>query len=382
MLERVSGYYSEDFSRDDALVPVLRTSQTVQELSSALASSPSRCCFVVEAKGDAFVEVLTQGDFLRRCNALSGIEDAHIETLVKRESENFFALNTSIAFSLLESHSLTAVPIVSVDRRLIGFAASVPQSSPGRPVGSDSRVRYCLLISGGLGTRLGSLTARTPKPLLRLGDKTVLEHVMSSLAQLKIANFYLLTGHMSEQFEEFALDTDRKICICRESERLDTGGPLINWFHNNRDEIREAVSDFGELTLVLSNADLLYDLEHHLIQKIEQQDRLITMMASPHSIDLKYGVVELDQQGCLLEIQEKPSFEYLINTGIYIIKLNSNLVDILGTFKIKPISMPVLLQEISAALDQSINVEVMSGNYIDIGTLGDFNKVENFFGSK
>jgi D,D-heptose 1,7-bisphosphate phosphatase len=175
-----------------------------------------------------------------------------------------------------------------------------------------ANIRQCAVLVGGLGTRLGDLTAATPKPLLPCGDRPFLAWLMREFVRFGVEQFVLLTGHLSAEVEANVPTLSRllprktQIVVSREPVRAGTGGAI--W---------HARAHLGEKFL-LCNGDSLFDC--NLAQLLSADDanaagRMLVRQASNAS---RYGFVRLEGELVTDFSQRNPKAEGgIINAGIY-----------------------------------------------------------------
>ena len=177
-------------------------------------------------------------------------------------------------------------------------------------------VRQCAVLVGGLGTRLGHLTASTPKPLLPCGDRPFLGWLLRELVRFGVSDFVLLAGYLSEQIAdavatiEADLPRPARITISEEPFRAGTGGAV---FH-----AREKLDD----RFLLCNGDSLLDcnLSDLLVAAAADDDRVTGRMLLRALPDAsRFGVVQLhgDRVAAFRE-RPPPGTAGIINAGIYI----------------------------------------------------------------
>lgn len=168
---------------------------------------------------------------------------------------------------------------------------------------------WVVIMAGGLGTRLGKLTEKTPKPMLKVGNKPILEHIINLFISHGFTKFMLSVNYKAEVIKEYFKDGSSfgiEIKYLEEKQRLGTGGALslididINepFFVTNGD--------------VLSSIDYEKLLEYHI-----RQDSIATMCIRRDSYQVPYGVIEIDEDQNFKDMKEKPINEFFINTGIY-----------------------------------------------------------------
>ncbi|MBM3553963.1 MAG: CBS domain-containing protein [Alphaproteobacteria bacterium] len=191
------------------------------------------------------------------------------------------------------------VPLVDADRRL----AAILEGRDG-----ERGIAFALVMAGGLGTRLGELTQKTPKPLLPIGDKPILEHLMAGLESIGVSRVFLSTHYLAEQFEEFVARrrNSAEIEIVRERSQLGTAGALA------------LVRGRFDGPLLILNADVLTDVNFLALKDFhERHNHDGTVVIAPHRTRIPFGIVQQDEHGLFQGIEEKPEFTHFIAAGIY-----------------------------------------------------------------
>jgi D,D-heptose 1,7-bisphosphate phosphatase len=180
----------------------------------------------------------------------------------------------------------------------------------------SATIRQCAVLVGGLGTRLGAITAETPKPILPCGDRPFLAWLLREFVRFGVSEFLLLTGHLSARIEESLhgiaglLPVDARIIISEEPDRAGTGGAV---FHA-RDRLDER--------FLLCNGDSLFDcdLARLLAASAEDGEDVLGRVVLRRMADAsRYGVAELDGDR-ITAFRERPApgSGGLINGGIYL----------------------------------------------------------------
>jgi len=177
-------------------------------------------------------------------------------------------------------------------------------------------IRQCVVLAGGLGTRLGALTAQTPKPILPCGDRPFLAWLLRELVRFGVSEFLLLTGHLSTVVEESLREIEARLpvrarlSVSQEPFRAGTGGAV---FHA-RDRL--------DRRFLLVNGDSLFDCNlAALLARSAEDDadvsgRIVLRRMEDAS---RYGVVELDEDR-VTAFRERPAAGSagLINAGVYL----------------------------------------------------------------
>jgi dTDP-glucose pyrophosphorylase len=199
-----------------------------------------------------------------------------------------------------------------------------------------------VIMAGGLGTRLRPLTLECPKPLLKVGDKPLLEIILDTLEEQGFQNFYISVNYLADRIREYFGD---RVNYLTETEKMGTAGSL------------SLLPDIGEPVMVI-NGDLLTRVNYsHLLDYHKDSGAQATMCVKEYQVP--YGVVRTDNHR-VTGFDEKPVM--FINAGIYVlepeaIKLVSGRMD-----------MPELIKQVDAA------VFPIREYWLDIGYPGDFEK--------
>jgi NDP-sugar pyrophosphorylase family protein len=172
-----------------------------------------------------------------------------------------------------------------------------------------------IILAGGLGTRLRPLTYSIPKPLLPVGEKPILEMIISRLSNFGYNEFILAVGYRREMIETYFMRGEQfgvKIDYVRETTRLGTAGPLAL--------VREQFEFDDAETILLMNGDILTKLNFHELMRFHRQnDCAMTVAARRHSYQLPFGVLQV--QGDRVQgIVEKPTTYYDVSAGIYMLQ--------------------------------------------------------------
>ncbi len=165
-------------------------------------------------------------------------------------------------------------------------------------------------MAGGEGTRLRPMTESTPKPLLKVGGKPIIEYNIDRLNQYGIQNQYLSIKYLGEQIKDFCKnkDSDINFKFVEENEPLGTIGSvsLINEFKNDY--------------ILVMNSDLLTNIDYaDIFNSFKEKNADIIVASIPYDVNLPYAIFETDERK-VKSFKEKPSYTYYANAGIYIFK--------------------------------------------------------------
>ncbi|MDE3740187.1 nucleotidyltransferase family protein [Pseudomonas resinovorans] len=261
----------------------------------------------------------------------------------------------------MEKYQLLQLPVVDQDGRVIGLETLhdlLHKRHRNNPV---------FLMAGGFGTRLRPLTHNCPKPLLKVGEKPILELILESFINAGFHRFFISTHYMPEMIREHFGDGSRwgvSIRYVHEEEPLGTGGALGLLPHEEID-----------LPLFMMNGDLLTNLNfQNLLEFHQDHSGVATMCVREYEHCVPYGVIQSEGHR-IRSMVEKPVHRFFINAGIYL--LSPELVKSVapGT----RVDMPTLLEhEIAAGKD--VNMFPVHEYWLDIGRMEDFQRAQQEFG--
>ena len=170
---------------------------------------------------------------------------------------------------------------------------------------------WVVLMAGGMGQRLRPLTEDIPKPLLKVGDKPIMEIILTNLIKYGFHKFYISVNYKAEMVKEYFGDGSRwdvEIQYLHENKHLGTAGSL--------GLLPEKPTSY---TIVM-NSDLLTKINfHHLLSFHHEHKAHATMCIRKYDLKVPFGVVEVESNK-ITNINEKPLKEFFVNAGIYVLE--------------------------------------------------------------
>lgn len=167
-----------------------------------------------------------------------------------------------------------------------------------------------VIMAGGKGTRLDPFTKILPKPLIPIGDTSILEIIIEKFTKYQHKEFYISVNHKAKiiksYFEE--IQPDYKLNYIDEDKPLGTVGSLKKLD--------------GKLSkdIILTNCDIIIEADYSdLLNHHKEKNNDITIVASLKHYNIPYGICEIENGGNLIGIKEKPEYDFLVNTGMYVI---------------------------------------------------------------
>lgn len=247
--------------------------------------------------------VIADGDIRR--GLLRGVSlDAPIETVINRDCLTV-PLGTSRdqVLDIMKARKIGQVPILDSDRRVVGLHLL------NRLISNAILPNAAVVMAGGKGRRLGELTKTTPKPMLKVAGRPILERIVLHLISHGIINIYLSVNYLKDVIKEYFGDGSSLGCCIHyleEEQPLGSGGPL-------------SLLPNQEHSVVVMNGDLITDVNISRMVEYHEQNRYwATMGYSSYSHTVPFGCINV-QDGIITEIREKPTIIKRANAGIYVI---------------------------------------------------------------
>jgi len=317
---------------------------------------------VVDASQN-IIGVITDGDFRRAI--LNGI--SLDENIMKITNKKFISIgseyNDDDIRNIFNTTVIKHIPVID-DGKLIDlitkeeyFGIKIQQKYPklNLPV---------LIMAGGKGTRLDPFTRILPKALIPFGNKAMIEVIMDEYAKYGMKNFYISINHKGRMirayFEEH--ESDYTFQYITEDKPLGTAGAF------------KYLEGKINTSFFVSNCDISIKEDYTKIYKFHQKRNFsLTLVASIQNYIVPYGVCEIEYGGILKKIIEKPQYDFLVNTGMYLVEPS--------ILKLIPQNEKFDVTDlINKVHEKGLNVGVYpisEKSYIDVGQLAEYKKVLN-----
>ena len=288
----------------------IRSDVTIRQAMKKLNRTGRKCLVIVDEK-NKLLGTLTDGD-LRKA-ILKGVDiSASIDNVYQSKS-TFLVKNKyrpDEAKKLFTRNKFDLIPVVNDNGNLadILFLESVFKN--GKNNHNEKLDVPVVIMAGGRGTRLEPFTNVLPKPLLPIHGKPIIEHIIERFTELGCSEFYITLNYkgkiLKAYFEE--LQMDNHVHFVEESEPLGTAGSL-----------RFLKGQFSQPFFV-TNCDTIIKADYYSLYKFHNKGAYdITLVASTKEFIIPYGTCELNGEGHLSHINEKPKYDFLINTGLYVL---------------------------------------------------------------
>ncbi len=262
------------------------------------------------------------------------------------------------AISLMREKSINHVPLVDSKRKICGLLLWKDFFENGY-VSVRKKDNRVIIMAGGKGTRLDIFTKILPKPLIPVGEKPIIEHILENFVKYGFQNFTLSLNYKADMIKIYFSDNHRKFKIdyIQEKEYLGTAGALAL--------AREAFTD----TFIVSNCDVLIDANmDELLTFHRKNGNQATILGMVRNIKIPYGVLKSCRSD-LEDIVEKPEYHFVINSGVYV--LEPEVVDLIEADRF--CDMPDLLLSAKKA-GHKVQIYPMTCSWFDVGQWSEYQR--------
>ena len=204
--------------------------------------------------------------------------------------------------SLMRTNRIQQIPIVNKDRQVVGLHTWESLDLEGK------RPNLFVIMAGGEGKRLYPHTEKCPKPMIRLQEKPILEHIITKAKKEGFSQFVIAIHHLGNVIEKYfgnGRDWAVDISYCREKSPMGTAGAL------------RLIQGRTKEAMLVSNGDILADFKYSDLLDFRARSRAAaTMEVRSHTWENPFGVIETDGIQ-IMHIHEKPTTRSIVNTGVY-----------------------------------------------------------------
>ncbi len=216
---------------------------------------------------------------------------------------------------LMLENKIQAIPIINSDLKILDLLFWDSIFHDENFISKKNKLNIPVMImAGGAGTRLEPFTKILPKPLIPVGDKTIIEVIIDKFREYQIKNYFLSVYHKSKLLKAYFEETNPpyKINYIEEKKPLGTAGAL--------GYLKGKIKD----SIFLTNCDTIINCDYSDMKDFHQENKYdITLAGSMINYKIPYGICQIEKEGKLVSIKEKPEHPYLVSTGMYIVKNNA-----------------------------------------------------------
>lgn len=312
---------------------------------------------IVLDHSDKLIGTLTDGDIRRALINNYNLNDKIAKIINKNPTVCKTTDDIESIIKIALEKTLHQIPIVDENNRIIRLEIT------DNLIKNRIKSNKVILMVGGLGTRLRPLTDNIPKPMLKVGDKPILETIVNQFIKSGFKNFVFCVNYKSEIIKDYFGDGskfDINIEYIYENKRMGTAGAL------------SLLKEKPNQSFFVMNGDLLTDVDFgDMLDYHKSNKSLATMGVIQYDMQVPYGVVNTIGNN-IKTIEEKPTLNFFVSGGIYI--LDSVCLDSIPEDEFY--DMPTLFEDIIKENSKSITYPI-NNYWLDIGNPNDFKKAND-----
>ena len=264
-------------------------------------SSDTQSLLVVD-EGQKLVGTLTDGDIRRGLIAGAELTDT-VSGIMNKDFKFILASEFNLAqMKSYREKNILFIPVLDEDYHIVEII-NLKKFKSRLPIDA-------VLMAGGKGERLRPLTEKTPKPLVKVGDKCIIDYNIDNLIAYGVKQLNVTVNYLGEQLEEHFAEPRNGVQVrtFREPKFLGTIGSIkfVDYFHNDY--------------ILVMNSDLFTDIDFEdFFLHFKEHDAEMSVAAIPYNVSIPFGILDLEGRN-IKGLLEKPKYNYYANAGIYLIK--------------------------------------------------------------
>lgn len=331
----------------------LNINSTIKEALQIIDNGALQIALVVD-ENDILIGTLTDGDIRR--GLLKGLDlTSSIESIIfKMPTIAKISDTKEEILKMALSKKLHQIPIVDEKGRILDIQEIEELIKP------KNKTNKVILMVGGLGTRLRPLTETTPKPMLKVGNKPILQTIVEKFAEYGYTNIIMCVNYKSHMIQDYFGDGKEfgvNIEYVLENQRMGTAGAL------------SLLKDKPKEPFFVMNGDLLTNVNfEHLHNYHLSTNSIGTMCVREYDFQVPYGVVNI-KDSKIISIEEKPTHKFFVSAGIYM--LSPEVLEYIPENQFY--DMPTLFEKIISKGKNTISFPLRE-YWLDIGRIEEYKK--------
>ncbi len=333
---------------------LIHSNQSIREALVKLNQLGEDLTLFVTDKNNQLIGSLTDGDIRRGLLQNKSIDEP-VDKFMKKEfisiKKNSFKVSEIVSYREKE---INTIPVVN-DNNQITELINFSKFKSWLPV-------EVIIMAGGEGQRLRPLTERIPKPLLKIGDKPIIEHGIDQLISFGIKKFHISINYLGNAIRNYlgnGSDKNVSISYIEETEKLGTIGSA------------RLCKEIEEKFVLICNSDLLTNINYEdLFLKFEQLQADLMVACIPYTINVPYAILDTSED-LVTGIKEKPNLNYYTNAGIYLLKK-----EVLNEIPGNQLFHATDLIDKLINAGKKVSYYPILGYWLDIGNMDDYKKAQ------
>ena len=334
---------------------VIREDATIEETIMNLEMTTLRVSLVINKK-EQLIGIVTDGDIRRGFINGYGLLSPILQIMNSKPVTVNGEASAQQIVSLMEKHKIQHLPVLDNLMKVNGLFVLESRSK------FLLRMNRVVIMAGGKGIRMRPLTENTPKPMVLVAGKPILEHILENFKQQGFSIFTICTNYLGELIREYFGDGskwDVNIEYLNEELPLGTAGSIRN------------LQEIGDLPFIVTNGDIISEINiGDLVDFHVEQRAVATMAIRPYEIQNQFGVVETNGIE-ISAIIEKPIYRTNVSTGVYVFE--PNVVNLLPSTDV--LQMPELFDHLRIHGYRTLAFHIQD-QWIDLARQGDINVTE------
>ena len=332
---------------------VVRPEMTIEDALRVIDAGALRIALVVSDDG-RLLGTLSDGDVRRALLSRVPLSESVTKAMNRSPRVAPASASPDSVLSLMEQNDVLVVPLVDDGGRLVGVHNLKDLIEP------RSKDNLVFLMAGGFGTRLRPLTDDTPKPMLKLNNKPILEQTLENFAAAGFRRFFISVHYLPDTIKNHFGDGRRwgvEIGYIEEAEPLGTAGAL------------GLLPPVGDLPIVMMNGDVVTRVDFRALLAFHtNHNSALTMCVREYDVQVPYGVVQATGNR-VHSVVEKPVHKFFVNAGVYVLSPEV----IAHVPKNRRLDMPDFVSNVIAA-NGEVSMFPIHEYWLDIGRFDDFDR--------
>lgn len=281
---------------------------SIKDALKKLDVTAKKILFVVNER--ILIGSITDGD-IRRLILKNGNLNDHVTKVMNHNPVYIYENDKNLALDVMREKAIESIPVVNKENQIVDVIFFKDISSNIHVTKPLDLCIPVVIMAGGKGTRLYPYTKILPKPLIPIGEYSITERIINNFLRYGCREFYMTVNYKKNMIKAYfdELKKEYEMSYIEEEKFLGTGGSLY------------LLKEKLQSTFFLSNCDILIDADYSkILEYHKKSENLITMVTSLKNYVIPYGVIELNNEGTIKEMKEKPEYDYLVNTGVYLLE--------------------------------------------------------------
>ncbi len=338
---------------------LLKPTATIKEALELINKGAIHIAIIVD-EDEKLLGTLSDGDIRRGLLNNLSLNDSIESIIFKNPTVCNIKDTKEEILEIAVEKKIYQIPIIDNNSKIVGIEEVDELLKP------KTKTNKVILMVGGLGTRLRPLTDHIPKPMLKVGNKPILETIILSFKKYGFTNIVFCVSYKSEIIKEYFKDGSEfgvDIEYIHENKRMGTAGALSL--------IRESLTE----SFFVMNGDLLTNINfEHMMDYHLSNNSIATMGVREYDFQVPYGVVNIEGKNTILSIDEKPVHKFFVSGGVY--ALDDKALDFIPDDEFY--DMPTLFEKVIEEKLKSISFPIHE-YWLDIGRIEEFEKANREF---